>query len=82
MASDVVVAGAARRGVEDAGTAYIDHLEHVMERKRTTIADYRGYLRKHLTPFGRSTGSIARAWRATYSPRSATACRPRRSRTS
>src|SRR2546422_4601319 len=48
MATDCVVAGAARRTVAEAGTAYIDHLEHVMERKRTTIADYRGYLRKHL----------------------------------
>jgi integrase-like protein len=26
-------------------------LENVMERKRTTIADYRGYLRRHLAPF-------------------------------
>jgi len=34
-----------------AGEVYIDHLEYVMERKRTTIADYRGYLRKHLGPF-------------------------------
>src|SRR5881397_1076629 len=51
MASDVIVAGAARRTVGEAGAAYIDHLEHVMERKRTTIADYRGDLRKHLAPF-------------------------------
>ena len=51
MAVDVVVAGPSRRTVAEAGSAYIDHLEHVMERKRTTIADYRGYLRKHLGPF-------------------------------
>jgi len=51
IAVDVVVAGPSRRTVAEAGSAYIDHLEHVMERKRTTIADYRGYLRKHLGPF-------------------------------
>lgn len=63
MASTVVVAGASRKTVEEAGTAYIDHLEHVMERKRTTIADYRGYLRKHLAPFlsGRPLAEIDRA---------------------
>src|SRR5689334_18607687 len=38
MASERVMAGASRRTVGEAGTAYIDHLEHVMERKRTTIA--------------------------------------------
>ncbi len=43
--------------------AYIDHLEHVMKCKRTTIADYRGYLRKHLAPFfgGRPLDKIDRA---------------------
>ena len=41
MATERVVAGAGRRTVAEAGAAYIDHLEHVMERKRTTIADYR-----------------------------------------
>jgi hypothetical protein len=51
MANTTVLGGAARRTVEEAGTAYTDHLEHVMERKRTTIADYRGYLRTHLAPF-------------------------------
>jgi integrase len=51
METEKVVSGARRRTVQQAGTAYIDHLEHVMERKRTTIADYRGYLRKHLAPF-------------------------------
>jgi integrase len=40
-----------RRTVGEAGDAYIAHLETVMERKRTTIADYRGYLRRHLAPF-------------------------------
>jgi hypothetical protein len=33
---DVIVAGAARRTLEEAGNAYVDHLEHVMERKRST----------------------------------------------
>src|SRR4051795_3014589 len=63
MATARVVPGASRRTVEEAGTAYIDHLEHVMERKRTTIADYRGYLRKHLGPFcgGRPLDKIDRA---------------------
>jgi integrase len=51
IATDVVVAGPARRTVGEAGEAYVAHLEHVMERKRTTIADYRGYLRKCLAPF-------------------------------
>jgi integrase len=37
----VIVAGAARRTLEEAGNAYVDHLEHVMERKRSTIQDYR-----------------------------------------
>jgi integrase len=48
---DVIVAGAARRTLEEAGNAYVDHLEHVMERKRSTIQDYRGHLRRHLVPF-------------------------------
>jgi integrase len=63
MATTMIVAGASRRTVEEAGTAYVDHLEHVMERKRTTIADYRGYLRKHLGPFfaGRPLDKIDRA---------------------
>src|SRR3954463_4517405 len=63
MASTTVVAGAARRTVGEAGAAYIDHLEHVMERKRTTIADYRGYLRKHVAPFfgGRPLDKLDRA---------------------
>src|SRR4051794_11754597 len=63
MATARVVAGAARRTIGEAGNAYIDHLEHVMERKRTTIADYRGYLRKHLAPFfgGRPLDKIDRA---------------------
>jgi integrase len=50
--SDVVVAAASQRWtLGEAGAEYVDHLEHVMERKRTTIQDYRGYLRRHLEPF-------------------------------
>ncbi len=48
---DVIVPGAARRTLEEAGGAYVDHLENVMERKRSTIQDYRGHLRRHLVPF-------------------------------
>jgi integrase len=48
---DVIVASAARRTLGEAGSAYVDHLEHVMERKRSTIQDYRGHLRRHLVPF-------------------------------
>jgi integrase len=46
-----VVAKGRRRTVGEAGDVYIAHLETVMERKRTTIADYRGYLHRHLAPF-------------------------------
>jgi integrase len=49
-ATTVVVEGQ-RRTLGEAGDAYVAHLENVMERKRTTIADYRGYLRRHLAPF-------------------------------
>jgi integrase len=52
MAEELVgVARERRRTVEEAGAAYVAHLEHVMGRKRTTIEDYRGYLRRHLGPF-------------------------------
>jgi hypothetical protein len=63
IATDVVVTGAQRRTVAEAGDAYLDHLEHVMERKRTTLQDYRGYLRTHLAPFfgGRPLDKIDRA---------------------
>jgi integrase len=38
---------------------YIDHLEHVMQRKPSTVRDYRGYVSKHLaTYFG--TKDVAR----------------------
>ena len=40
-----------RRTIAEAGGEYVDHLEHVMERKRSTIQDYRGYVRRHFAPF-------------------------------
>jgi integrase len=46
-----IVARRERRTIGEAGDAYVVHLENVMERKRTTIADYHGYLRRHLAPF-------------------------------
>ena len=40
-----------RPSVGDAGRRYVDHLEHVMERKRSTIQDYSGYMRRHFEPY-------------------------------
>ncbi len=40
-----------RLSVGDAGRRYVDHLEHVMERKPSTVQDYRGYLMRHLDPY-------------------------------
>jgi integrase len=37
-----IVARRERRTIGEAGDAYVVHLENVMERKRTTIADYHG----------------------------------------
>ena len=50
-ADAVVVARGQQRTIAQAGGEYVDHLQHVMERKRTTIQDYRGYLRGHFGPF-------------------------------
>ncbi len=36
----VVIARGQRRTITEAGATYVDHLEHVMDRKRTTIQDY------------------------------------------
>ncbi|GIK77714.1 MAG: site-specific integrase [Acidobacteria bacterium] len=41
----------ARVAIEEAGERYIEHLEHVLERKPTTVADYGYILRGHLAPF-------------------------------
>ena len=52
IAEEVVgVARERRRTVEEAGALYLEHLEQVMQRKRTTIEDYRCHLRRHLVPF-------------------------------
>ena len=40
-----------RLAVASAGEHYIEHLEHVLERKPTTIGDYRSMLRRHIEPF-------------------------------
>lgn len=37
--------------VADAGRLYLEHLEHVLERKPTTLGDYRSMLRRHIEPF-------------------------------
>lgn len=41
----------ARVAVEEAGRRYLEHLEHVVERKPTTVADYRYMLERHFVPF-------------------------------
>ena len=50
-ASVLVVARAQRKTIAEAGEHYIEHLRTVKQRKRTTLADYEGYLRGHLVPF-------------------------------
>ena len=40
-----------RLTIEGAGRLYLEHLEHVLERKPTTLADYRSMLRRHIEPF-------------------------------
>lgn len=40
-----------RLTVEAAGKRYLDHLEHVLERKPTTLGDYRSILGRHIAPF-------------------------------
>lgn len=67
---DVIVSTAARRTLEEAGAAYVDHLEHVMERKRSTIQDYRGICAatsSRSSASARSTGSTRPRWRSTSS---------------
>lgn len=41
----------ARVAIEEAGERYLEHLEHVLERKPTTVADYGYILRGHFAPF-------------------------------
>jgi integrase len=51
MDADPAMAPEQRRTIAQAGERYVEYLETIMERKRTTIADYRGHLRRHLEPF-------------------------------
>jgi integrase len=63
-----VVSRASRRTIAEAGTEYVDHLEHVMERKATTIKDYRGYVSGHFEPFfgARALDRIDEGWVSAY----------------
>lgn len=47
----VAVARNQRKTVEAAGALYVEHLRTVKQRKRTTIKDYEGYLRRHIVPY-------------------------------
>ena len=51
MEADLALAPAVRLDVATAGERYLGHLGQVMERKATTIQDYRIMLRRHLAPF-------------------------------
>ena len=73
-----------RLTLEEVGERYIRHVEVVLERKPTTVSDYRSMLRRHLAPhFGQAgidkitTEDIA-AYMAAKAPRG---CRRRRSPT-
>ena len=59
-AASVSVARAERKTVEEAGALYVEHLRTIKQRKRTTLADYEGYLRRHLVPYfgGRTVDRI------------------------
>jgi integrase len=37
--------------IAEAAELYLEHLEHVLDRKPSTLGDYRSMLRKHLEPF-------------------------------
>lgn len=51
METDLVLATPERKTVTEAASLYVDHLEDVMERKRSTIQDYRGYVLGHFRAF-------------------------------
>lgn len=52
----VPIGRAERKTIAEAGERYVEHLATVKQRKRTTIQDYSGYLRRHLIPhFGERT---------------------------
>ncbi len=69
MEADAVVRSPAnRRTIAQAGEEYVDHLEHVMERKPSTIVDYRGYVRGHFEGFfgDRPLDRIDEGWVSAY----------------
>ncbi len=47
----VLVATHDRRTLEDTGRAYLHHLEHLLERKPSTVQDYAIMLDRHMVPF-------------------------------
>jgi integrase len=51
MAQTVLPASPVRLTFDQVGQRYLQHLEDVMQRKRTTIQDYRIVLRLHLAPY-------------------------------
>ncbi len=51
IANDLILATPERKTLAEAASLYVDHLEDVMERKRSTIQDYRGYVRGHFKAF-------------------------------
>jgi integrase len=53
LMQEVRVASASyeRLTVEEVGERYLRHVEHVLERKPTTVADYGSILRRHLAPY-------------------------------
>jgi integrase len=55
MAETSLPASTERLTFEEMGRRYIKHLEEVIQRKRTTIQDYRIMLLRHLGPFFAST---------------------------
>jgi integrase len=46
-----IAATAARLTVREAGDRYLHHVEHVLERKPSTVGDYRIMLDRHMGPF-------------------------------
>ena len=85
MAETSLPASTERLTFEEMGRRYIAHLEEVMQRKRTTIQDYRIMLLRHLGPFFGAT-EVAKLDAADVTayigPSGAPALRSRRSRTS
>lgn len=52
LMSDTTYVGTDERlSFAEVAARYIDHVEHVMQRKPSTVRDYRGYVRKHLGPY-------------------------------